>query len=100
LEKNSSNSFETADPVGLIDFIARSLVKHPDDVQVVSVPGPSSLIIELHVNHSDLGAIIGKGGRIAKSMRTLLNSISLKKIVVEENSDNKFNKIILEIIDQ
>jgi hypothetical protein len=89
-----------ADPVGLIEYITKNLVKHPDDVQVVSVTGPTSLIIELHLNNEDLGAVIGKGGRIAKAIRTLLNSITLKKVTSEEGEEKMFSKIILEIIDQ
>ena len=89
-----------ADPVGLVEYVAKNLVKHPDDVQVVSVVGPTSLIIELHLNHADLGAVIGKNGRIARSIRTLLNSISVKKVETEEGEDKNFSKIILEIIDQ
>ncbi|MES0490259.1 MAG: KH domain-containing protein [Leptospirales bacterium] len=91
---------ESADPVGLVEYVAKCLVKNVEDVQVISVPSPSSLIIELHVNNTDLGAIIGKGGRIARAMRTLLGSISLKKIVLPDHPDSSIGKIVLEIIDQ
>lgn len=89
-----------ADPVGLVEYVAKNLVKHPEDVQVISVAGPTSLIIELHLNHADLGAVIGKNGRIARSIRTLLNSISVKTVETDEGEEKSFSKIILEIIDQ
>ncbi|MCB1200686.1 MAG: KH domain-containing protein [Leptospiraceae bacterium] len=88
-----------SDPIGLVDYIVRSLVKHPDDVQLLPIKGPSSLVMELRVNPEDLGSVIGKGGRIARALRILLNAISVKKITLEDGTVEKFNKIILEIID-
>lgn len=88
-----------SDPAGLVEYITRNLVKHPDDVSVITVKGPSSLVLELRVNKSDLGTVIGKGGRIAKSLRTILGSITSRSIVVEEGSVEKYQKIALEIID-
>lgn len=96
MESTSLNS----DPVGLIEYIARNLVKNPDDVEVLPIKGPSSLVLELRVNSADLGTVIGKGGRIAKALRVLLNAISVKKITVEEGRTEKYSKIILEIIDE
>ena len=90
----------TVDPAGLVEYIAKCLVKNTDDVQVVPVSSPSSLIIELHVHSDDLGAVIGKNGRIARAVRTLLNSISVKKITVVDDPEKTVGKIILEIIDQ
>ena len=56
----------------LIEYIARSLVDHPDQVKVRQVEGETSVIFELQVAQDDMGKIIGKEGRIANAMRTLL----------------------------
>jgi uncharacterized protein len=62
----------------LIAFIAKSLVDDPDAVQVVAVEGEKTVIIELTVAPSDLGKVIGKDGRTARAMRTLLSSTSAR----------------------
>ncbi|HEV8638886.1 MAG TPA: KH domain-containing protein [Chloroflexota bacterium] len=56
----------------LIEYIARSLVDHPEAVKVTQVEGEQSIIFELTVAQEDMGKIIGKEGRIANAMRTLL----------------------------
>ncbi len=56
----------------LIEFIARSLVDHPEDVQVRQSGGGSRIRIELSVSKDDMGRVIGKGGKVANSIRTLL----------------------------
>lgn len=89
-----------ADPVGLVEYLCRSLVKHPEDVEITPVKGPSSLVIELRVHPSDLGAIIGRGGRIVKAMRTLLNSIAVKTVTVEDGTTEDYSKVLLEIVDE
>ncbi|MDH4262180.1 MAG: KH domain-containing protein [Spirochaetia bacterium] len=90
-----------SDPVGLVEYIARNLVKHPDDVEVVPVWSPTSLIIELHVNNIDIGAVIGRNGKIARALRTLLSSISVKKIQPDSGeAAGNISKVVLEIIDQ
>lgn len=88
-----------SDPIGLVDYIVKSLVKNPDQVEVLPIKGPSSLVLELRLNPDDLGSVIGKGGRIARAMRNLLNAISVKKITLDDGHVEKYNKIILEIID-
>ncbi|MDH5716730.1 MAG: KH domain-containing protein [Spirochaetia bacterium] len=95
-----SNIEVKSNPVALVEYVAKCLVKYPDDVQIIPVKGPSSLVIELRVNKEDLGSIIGKGGRIAKAIRVLLNSISDKKIETEEGISEKYTKVLLEIIDE
>jgi predicted RNA-binding protein YlqC (UPF0109 family) len=62
----------------LIDYIARELVEHPDEVEVSEVEGEHSLVIELKVAKSDMGRIIGKQGHTAMAMRTVLNAASRK----------------------
>ena len=63
----------------LIEYIARSLVEHPDDVQVRESGGGSRIRIELKVSKDDMGRVIGKGGKVANSIRTLLRVAAEKK---------------------
>jgi len=56
----------------LIEFIAKSLVDHPDEVQVRESGGGSRVRIELSVSKDDMGRVIGKGGKVANSIRQLL----------------------------
>jgi hypothetical protein len=62
----------------LISFLARSLVDKPDEVQVTEVAGDGGTILELRVAKDDLGKVIGKQGRTARAMRTLLSAASTK----------------------
>lgn len=62
----------------LIETIARSLVEYPDEVEVVEIDGEHNTIIELRVAREDLGKVIGRDGRTAQSMRTLLTAASSK----------------------
>ncbi|MCB0378149.1 MAG: KH domain-containing protein [Bdellovibrionales bacterium] len=62
----------------LVDFMAKALVDHPDSVQVNEVVGEQTTVVELAVAKEDLGKVIGKQGRTAKSMRTILNAASTK----------------------
>lgn len=63
----------------LIEFIAKKMVSHPDDVQVRLVEDEEdSQNYELQVNPEDMGRIIGKNGRTAKAIRTLVSSAAAK----------------------
>ena len=62
----------------LIDNIARSLVEYPEEVDVAEIDGEHNTIIELRVAREDLGKVIGRDGRTAQSMRTLLTAASSK----------------------
>ena len=62
----------------LIEYIARSLVDEPEDVRVDLVDGDRALILELTVAPDDLGKVIGKDGRTARAMRTLLAATSAR----------------------
>jgi len=62
----------------LIKFIAQSLVDSPDQVAVSEVLGEQTSVIELRVAKEDLGKVIGKQGRTAKAMRTILSAASTK----------------------
>lgn len=72
----------------LVEFIAKSLVENPDEVEVNEVEGSQSVIIELKVAQEDMGRVIGKQGRIAKAMRTIVKAAAIK--------DNK--RVVVEII--
>ena len=63
----------------LIEYIAKSLVDQPDEVKVTVVEGERTSVIELSVANEDMGMIIGKQGRTATAMRTLLNAASMKQ---------------------
>lgn len=62
----------------LVEFMAKSLVDEPDSVEVNEVIGEQTTVVELKVAKSDLGKVIGKQGRTARSMRTILNAASTK----------------------
>jgi len=74
----------------LIENIAKSLVDNPQDVHVNEIVGEQSIILELKVAPTDMGKVIGKQGRIAKAIRTVVKAAALK----EEK------KVVVEIIDQ
>lgn len=62
----------------LVEFMAKSLVDYPDQVEVNEIVGEQTTVVELKVAKQDLGKVIGKQGRTAKSMRTILNAASTK----------------------
>lgn len=70
----------------LVEIIAKSLVDNPDLVQVKEVSGEQSVILELKVAPEDMGKVIGKQGRIAKAIRTVVKAAAIKenkRVVVE-----------------
>ena len=75
------------DAIGLlVEYIARNLVDDPDSVKVVSKQGEEGVIVELTVGKEDMGKVIGKQGRIAKAIRTVVRAASVKsetKYIVE-----------------
>ncbi|MDA8140887.1 MAG: KH domain-containing protein [Desulfobacteraceae bacterium] len=66
------------DTAQLVDQIAKSLVDNPQQVLVTMVNGENTTVLELKVAKEDLGKVIGKQGRTAQAMRTLLSAISSK----------------------
>ncbi len=62
----------------LVEAIARALVDNPDQVQVHAIEGEQVTVLELRVHPSDLGKVIGRQGRTAKSMRTILGAAGMK----------------------
>ena len=73
----------------LVEFIARSIVDEPDQVAVNVIEGEKSPILELSVAPDDLGKVIGKHGRIAKSIRAILSASATKS----------GKRLVLEILD-
>lgn len=70
----------------LVELIARALVDNPESVEVNQVEGEQSIIIELKVAPDDMGKVIGKQGRIAKSIRTIVKAAATRdsrRVVVE-----------------
>ncbi|MCU0573298.1 MAG: KH domain-containing protein [Syntrophobacteraceae bacterium] len=62
----------------LIEFMARALVDNPEKVKVSEIEGEQTSVIELRVAKEDLGKVIGKQGRTARAMRTILSAASTK----------------------
>ena len=73
----------------LIEIMAKALVEHPDQVQVNEIAGEHASVIELKTAKEDIGKVIGKRGRNAQAMRTILNAASAKLR----------KRLVLEIID-
>jgi len=63
----------------LVQFIAQQLVNNPDAVKVKETQGETASMLELRVAKEDLGRVIGKQGRTAKSIRTILNAVAGRK---------------------
>ncbi len=62
----------------LIEHIAKALVDNPEEVKVAEVEGERTTVIELRVAQTDLGKVIGKEGKTARAMRTILNAAGTK----------------------
>ena len=73
----------------LVEYIAKSLVDDPNGVNVNMIEGEKSTILELRVSDGDIGKVIGKHGRIAKAIRTILSAAATKT----------GKRVVLEILD-
>ena len=62
----------------LVEYIAKALVDNPDQVKVNVIEGEKNAMVELRVAPEDIGKVIGKGGRIARSIRVILGVVSVK----------------------
>jgi predicted RNA-binding protein YlqC (UPF0109 family) len=62
----------------LVQEVAKTLVEHPDEVQVDAVPEGEVLVLELTVAETDMGRVIGKSGRTARALRVLLSAAAVK----------------------
>jgi predicted RNA-binding protein YlqC (UPF0109 family) len=70
----------------LIEYLVRSLVDEPDSVEITEIPGDETTTYEVRVAQSDLGKVIGKQGRIANALRTVVKASAMKqkyKVFVE-----------------
>jgi uncharacterized protein len=73
----------------LVEFMVKSLVDNPDQVEIREVEGEKSTILELKVTKDDIGKVIGKHGRIARAIRTIINASATKS----------GKRVVLEILD-
>ena len=62
----------------LVEVMSKALVDHPEQVEVTEVDGEQTTVIEFKVAKEDLGKVIGKQGRMAQAMRTILGAVSTK----------------------
>lgn len=70
----------------LVEYIAKSLVEFPDQVNVTQIEGERSTVLELRVSQEDMGKVIGKQGRIARALRTVTKAVAAregKKVIIE-----------------
>ena len=63
----------------LVETIAKALVDHPDEVEVTETQKDKALYLKLHVDSSDMGKVIGKQGRIAKAIRSVVKAAAVKE---------------------
>jgi len=63
----------------LVEVLARALVDHPEKVEVKQIEGEKSIILELRVDSEDMGKVIGKQGKIAKAIRTVVKAAATKE---------------------
>ncbi len=73
----------------LVGYMVRSLVDNPDQVEINEIEGEKSTILELKVVKEDIGKVIGKHGRIARAIRTIINASATKT----------GKRVVLEILD-
>ncbi len=59
-----------------LEHLVKGIVDHPDEVQVVAKDSPRGEVLEVHVNREDLGRVIGRSGRTAKALRTLVGALA------------------------
>ncbi len=89
------NAQTSPDPThALVTQIARALVDHPEAVEVQAVEREESTVLRLHVSDADIGKVIGKQGRTAHSLRTILSAVSMKyhhryTLDIVENGDTR-----------
>ncbi|HNX23465.1 MAG TPA: KH domain-containing protein [Spirochaetota bacterium] len=73
----------------LVGYMVKSLVDHPEEVEIREIEGEKSTILELKVIKEDIGKVIGKHGRIARAIRTIINASATKS----------GKRVVLEILD-
>ena len=77
----------------LVETVCKSLVDNPEEVKVTQIDGEQTTILELRVHQSDLGKVIGKQGRTARAIRTILAAAGMKQ-------KRRFNLEIIERFDE
>ena len=77
----------------LVETVCRALVDNPEEVKVTQIDGEQTTILELRVDQSDLGKVIGKQGRTARAIRTILAAAGMKQ-------RRRFNLEIIENFDR
>ncbi len=80
------NSDEGKPVKTLVEWVTRSLVDHPEAVEIREVDGPHGTMLEVRVSPDDLGKVIGRGGRVIKAIRTLARAAATrsgKRVMVE-----------------
>ncbi|MCL1833342.1 MAG: KH domain-containing protein [Leptospirales bacterium] len=73
----------------LVSYMVKSLVDHPEQVEIREIEGEKSTILELKVTKEDIGKVIGKHGRIARAIRTIISAAATKS----------GKRVVLEILD-
>ncbi len=73
----------------LVEYMVKSLVDNPEQVEINEIEGEKSTILELRVTKEDIGKVIGKHGRIARAIRTIINASATKS----------GKRVVLEILD-
>ena len=86
-----------SDPIGLLEFLAKNMVTSEEGVSINPILSSYSLVLELNVEEEDIGRMIGKGGRVVRTIRTLLQSISHKNFYLE-GKEEVFQRVTLEVI--
>jgi uncharacterized protein len=82
----------------LLEFLARELVEHPDEVEVNEVTDDRGLLLQLHVHPEDMGKVIGKGGRTARAIRAVVRAAGTRRDVrasveiVEDQDDERVDE--------
>ena len=78
-EKNSNPKVKEIKVKELVETVCKSLVDVPEEVSVTQIDGEQTSILELRVHHSDIGKVIGKQGRTARAIRTILAAAGMKQ---------------------
>lgn len=65
--------------VTLLQYTLENLVSHPDEIRITEVTGDDETVLEVRVHEDDIGKVIGKGGSVARALRTIIGGVSLKE---------------------
>ncbi len=66
-------------PDKFVEFVLKQIVQHPDDVSIQKIESSKEVILEIRVNPSDIGKVIGKSGSVIRSIRTIISALSSKE---------------------